>query len=435
MEIVYLQGLLGSDDLVSGQDPDSWRAAILALEPNGEAPFTALTSRIKTRSMTNRVHHWWTDVRSAQRATLNADNPVYTDSGLTTPYVSGGAAGDTLYLKLTTAAERLQFVAGHVVLLRYTGTSTLAPDWTLDTRARVTGIGATYVTVKLLEADNNSSTHTLANANLVMVIGTMFGEGSGLPTSISQQLIEMSNRIQIWKTPYKVSNTVAALNLRTGKQVAREKLKAAMTHAGEMEKSFLMGLLTSGTDADGEPMTSMMGLDPCIRQYAPENVFDFVTDDSTAYAGKTWKEVGGDWLREKIEILFRYGKRRKTVFCGSGFLLGIDIMARTEGYLNLVAGQTDFGLDVHTLISPFGKLDLVTHPWMTQDASLRNRGLVVEFDNISYMPLRDTQMKKIAEDGVDAERGYFLTEATLEIALPQTMGILDGVGAKENLAA
>src|SRR4030065_1701614 len=101
-------GMRGTGDWVSKARPESWREMIMFLYPNGKAPLTAIMSMMGSEKTTDPIYHWWEKALPDQRATITG---VYTDAGLSAAYVSGGVAGDTLYIKMS-AADAAKFVGG-----------------------------------------------------------------------------------------------------------------------------------------------------------------------------------------------------------------------------------------------------------------------------------------------------------------------------------
>ena len=145
-------GMRGNGDWAADQRPKNWREAILYLYPNGSMPLTAIMSKMKSEKTDDPQFYWWTKLLPSQAATVTG---VYTDAALSSAYVSGGVAGSVLYIKMV-AADIIHFREGHTVLLRD------ASDFTTDVVAKVTTVASngvnSYIAVKLLEADDNSST-------------------------------------------------------------------------------------------------------------------------------------------------------------------------------------------------------------------------------------------------------------------------------------
>ena len=148
-------GMRGTGDWVTSQRPKGWREAILYEYPNGMAPLTAILAKLKSERVDDPEFYWWTKTLPTQRATVTG---IYTNVGLSTAYVSGGTAGDTLHFKMS-AADESQFRAGHEVLLRD------ASDYDVDCVGKVISVksngASSYIEVSLLENDDNSKTVNL----------------------------------------------------------------------------------------------------------------------------------------------------------------------------------------------------------------------------------------------------------------------------------
>jgi hypothetical protein len=144
------------------------------------------------------------------------------------------------------------------------------------------------------------------------------------------------------------------------------------------------------------------------------------------------------WLDKKLEIIMRYGEPNKVAFCGSGALLGIQRLAQVAGHMNITPMTTAFGIQVLRWITPFGTVDLRTHPLFTQDPQLRNDMVILEPKSVVWRPLvnngenRDTHFipsgPKGSNNGKDATEEEFLTEATIELHHPLKHGYLTRVG-------
>ena len=139
-------------------------------------------------------------------------------------------------------------------------------------------------------------------------------------------------------------------------------------------------------------------------------------------------------VEESLEQVFRYGRPEKLAFCGSGALLGIQRLAETFGSINIIPGQTKWGINVRTWETPFGTIHLKTHPLFSYNAMDRNRIVLIESENLVERYITQTKLKKDnGEDvagwqAIDGTKQEYLTETGLEIHHAHTFAILDGVG-------
>lgn len=420
----YFVGLRGTSDLATNERPENWRPGIMRLFPNGQAPLTALTAMMKS-STTDDIHfHWWTKTFNGQRAAVTG---IYTDSALSSAYVSGGVAGTVLYVKMA-AADIAFFRAGHQVLLR------VSTAYSVDVNAKVLSVTAngdsSYAVCRLLEADDKGGTTYLGSCDTIKIIGSINPQGGKRPTAITQSPSEFSNYTQIFRDSVDISRTLAKTRTRTGNPLIEAKRDALEQHSVGMENAFLWGIQSSGTGDNGKPESTTDGIVTQIRYYG--TVQDFTIDTGSAFAGKTWLEVGDQWIDEHLEEIFRYGSSERLAFVGSGALLGIQRLVKELGFYQINDRTTSFGMAVQEWKTPFGMLTMKTHPLFSYEVTNRHSMVIFEPANIEYRYITDTRYAKDPGNDADVEEtGDYLTEAGLEVHFPVTCGYLNGVG-KDN---
>lgn len=383
--------------------------------------------------MSDPEFNWWTKGLPTQRAAITG---LYTNATLVTSYTSGGVAGDTVYVKMA-AADVAQFRVGHQVLLRD------ASDFTVDVNGKVTSKSvngaSSYVGVKLLEADDNSSySHDLSDADVAYIIGNVNAEGAVMPVGVSYDPTKVYNYTQILRTPLSITRTARLTKLRTGDAYKEMKREALKMHSIEMEKAFLFGIRTEGTGDNGKPERTTDGIISMIRRDASANVSDFQLNAD--YHGKNWLDDGGgqDWLEYYLELIFRYGRQEKLALCGSGALMGINKLAESNGHFTMTAQTKAYGINVTQWITPFGSIYLKTHPLFSVEATLRYSMLLLEPEELRYRYITDTTFygegeAKQAAAGTNANRKdstdeEYLTECGLELHHPSVCGFFNGVG-------
>lgn len=429
----------GTGDWVSGQRPMNWREQILYLYPNGSAPLTAILSMMGSEAVDDPQFHWWTQEQSAVGGAVSG---VFTLPDLSVAYAGGGVAADVLYVRIaTTLANRIR--EGHQILLRDSA------DYRVDVVGKVTGVSrgtlVSVLSVKLLEDDDNSidlgGTADLQDCDTFKIIGNINPEGGEMPDAIALNPVKVYNLTQIFRTPLSMTRTALKTKLRTPEQRQKAKAEALEMHSWEMELAFLWGIRTENIGDNGKPERTTMGVINFIRQYAAANCDDYTLN--ATYAGQTWAAGGETWLKNMLERIFRYGASEKLVLCGSGFLLGLDALANAGAQVNVQPGQKVYGMEITKWLTPFGTVNLKTHPLFSYDATTRNMGVVLEPKELSYRYIDDTtfygesSQKQHSEgygqrrvDGINEE---FLTEAGLEFGLPQKCGVLNGVGLDNDL--
>jgi hypothetical protein len=427
-------GMRGTGDWATDQRPNNWRETILRLYPNGMAPLTALMSKMGSEKVDDPQFYWWTKKLATQSATITAGE-IYTDVALSAAAGDTGVAGDTKYVKMT-AANVTQFRVGHQVLLRD------ASDYTVDVNCIVTAVqengASSYIAVKLLEDDDNSTLGGISDVDTVLIIGNINAEGAAMPEAVSYDPLKWNNYTQIFRTPLEITRTARKTRLRTGDAYTELKREALEMHSIEMEKAFMWGIATENTGSNGKPERTTMGLVPAINGAGTPaggtsgtvNAYDLNTD----YSGQTWLAGGEDWLDEQLEIMFRYGQRDKLAFCGSGALLGINRLVKNVGQYTFTPATKSYGIKVVEWTTAFGTINLMTHPLFSYDATTRNSMVIFEPKNLKYRFIDDTSFYKEGEKQntgytrVDGTKEEFLTECGLEYHHPAGWGYLNGVG-------
>ena len=426
----------GTGDWVANQRPLNWRQQIMKLYPNGMAPLTAILSMIGNESVDDPQFNWWTQ---EQTAVGGAVLGVFTLPDMSAAYVTGGVTGDVLYILVTTVlANRIR--EGHQILLRD------ASDWRVDVTGKVTGVtrGTTnsVLAVRLLEDDDNAAgVHDLSDCDTFKIIGNINPEGGEMPDAIALNPVQVYNYTQIFRTPLSITRTAKKTRLRTGDQYQKMKSEALEMHSWEMELAFLWGIRTQNIGDNGKPERTTMGVINFIRQYAAANCDDYSLN--AAYAGQTWAAGGETWLKALLEQIFRYGAEEKLCLCGSGFLLGIDALAMAGGQVNLAPAQKIYGMQIREWLTPFGSIQMKTHPLFSYDATTRNMGILIEPKEMQYKYVDDTQFysestSKSHPAGyggrrLDGSYEEYLTECGLEFGLPQKCAVLNGVGLDNDL--
>ena len=431
-------GMRGTGEWVTDQRPLNWREQILYLYPNGQAPLTAILSMLGSEKVDDPQFHWWSQEQSAVAGAVAG---VYTLPDLTAAYAGGGVAGDVVYVQITTAlANRIR--SGHQILLRD------ASDYRVDVVGKVTGVtrGTTnsVLAVRLLENDDNSpgvGGHDLSDCDNFKIIGNINPEGGEMPDAIALNPVKVYNYTQIFRTPLSLTRTALKTRLRTGDQYQKAKSEALEMHSWEMELAYLWGIRTENIGDNGKPERTTMGVINFIRQYAAANCDDYTLN--AAYAGQAWAVGGELWFKAMLELIFRYGASEKLCLCGSGFLLGIDALATAGAQINIQPAQKVYGMEIRQWLTPFGSINMKTHPLFSYDATTRNMAVILEPKELGNRFIDDTSFygegsQKSHPEGygarrIDGRNEEFLTESGLEFGLPQKCAVLNGVGLPNTL--
>ena len=300
----------------------------------------------------------------------------------------------------------------------------------------------TSIQVTTIAATAGASTTTLDDDADCVVIGTSFEQGSGAPDVWSQKLDNDYGYTQIFKTACEMSNTARATVYRgyadEWQRIWNLKLRE---HKVDIERAMLFGMrgsqggiqytegivghiLQNGTNTGGGALAS----------YA---------EDTPYLGGWAQSEMSYDNLLGAFEVMYdpaRGGSSAKLCLAslpvishfnkigdGTGFT-GVSIAG--EARYNFESAKGTFGHKVMKIETVHGDCTLVKEPLFRNNSS----GLMcfVDLDHVSYRPLvgnginRDTSITtNVQQADEDLRKDMILTEAGLEISLPESHAVIN----------
>ena len=424
-------GMVGTGEFDANERPKNWREKILELFPNGDAPLTAIMSKLKSEATDDAEFKWFEKDLAAQAGTITE---IYTDVNMQTAYTTGAIAGMTLYVKVALAFAQ-ECRAGHQLLLRDT------TDVTKDINCKILDTlengAASMITIKLLEAEQTAD--DLADVDRALIIGNINPEGGDMPPGISYGQENVYNYTQIFRTSLSITRTAKKTKLRIGDKYVIMKKDALQYHSIEMEKSLIWSIRTENTGANGKPERTSGGLMYFIRNY--DGIIDDYRTSDDVTAGTAWLSGGEDWLNEQLRKIFRYGSRERLAFVGDKTVLAIQQLIKNSAGITyaLSVSTESYGLAVTKWVTPFGTIQMMTHPLFSYEVTNQKSMLLLDVSKMRYRYIDDTAFYK---DGVQQNTGYlrrdstdeeWLTEAGYEFHHAKCFGFLDGFGeAREN---
>ena len=281
-----------------------------------------------------------------------------------------------------------------------------------------------------------------------MVVGTSFEEGSGAPDVWSRELDNDYGYTQIFKTACELTNTARATRYRgyadEWQRIWNLKLRE---HKVDIERAMLFGQRAS--------INSIQYSEGICGQIMKNSQSNAVTgggqvsyNEGEAYfKSVTAAEWTYDDMLSDLEVIFdpaRGGNSSKLALCSLPVISQFNKMgdggfidnstASTQAQYMIERAQGSFGHRVTKVDTIHGDITLIKEPLF--------RGLaagfmcMVDLDHVSYRPLvgnglnRDTHIvTNVQSDDEDLRKDMILTEAGLEVSLPETHALfnLEGV--------
>jgi len=382
-----VKGVFASDQNIAGTQQGSFASAILELYPTGSSPLLALSSGMQSMDETSVVTTWFEENHLS--GYLNITNNATT--------------GGTLNL-----SDGNQVVAGTIMLIQSTGEYIFVDSISGNVATVTRGFGGSTIT-----SIDGSST-----AVPIQRITTAQEEGSAKPTSIANLGYPRFNYMQIFRNAWDATGTAKAVSYHTGDVVAKNQRDAGIFHAEDIERALIWGKQTIGV-LNGKAFRTMDGLTNQIT-----------TNISSQTTNTTWADIN-TFLQTIFERNIKGKPNERIAFCGNTVLSVLNEIAKLSATINIVPGETEFGIKVNKWMTPFGDLSLMTHPLMNENPVWTKELYVLHPGAIKVKYLRRTFHDRNDKDGTragaDADFGVYTTEASIEYGAELTGGIYTGI--------
>lgn len=385
-------GLRGTGDWGTDERPKNFRETILWRQPNGQTPLTALLGKMAEESTDDPEFNWWEEELNTIR--VQETTGLAGNTGSTTLTASGGG----LY----------NLVPGDLLLVEKADSSTYDNE-IVEVSAVASDTSATLVRA----ASGTSVAAIPANAYLTK-IGNVYEEGSVAPSASMRNPTKFYNYTQIFKTSYKITETAKKTRARTGDPLKNDKKRKMFDHSIAMEWAFLFGRRHETTGAGGKPKRYTGGL----RSFLTSNVTVF----STTPTETTFMDA--------IYPVFNYNSGagdERIVLAGNGALNSLNKLAKNSSSSRVNFDQVVrlYGMSLQRWILPQGTIYVKSHPLLNNHARYTNSMFVIDPSALKYRYLRDTTFKdNVQANDEDVQRGYWLTEAGLEVQHEKTMAYI-----------
>lgn len=392
-----VSGLFNTSQNPAELNMRSFAAQIMRLYPNGSAPMFALTSQAGKSRAKSATHGYFSKTLAFSIITLTAAN-LAADGSIAVPSTAGYVPSTVLFNPRTRENIRITAVtdATHFAVTR--------------------GFG------RVAAADMNVG-------DTLIQIGTAFEEGSNRPVARRMTTVYVANFTQIFRNAWALTDTARASLAEAGySNIAEDRKDCAMFHAIDMESAIIWGqakMDTTGTT----PIHSTQGVLDALEQYAPEN--SNVAGATTSY----------DQLVTYHEPVFKYSTdaanpKERIAFCDQTAMRVYNDVGRKSGQVQIMNGQTSFGMRFTQFNFYKGTINLIEHPLLN---GLQQSGTAIIMDmaalKLAYLDGRDTKPEeygtggKIVENGVDAVGGSLTTEMAVELTNPFSCGVITGLTA------
>ncbi len=321
---------------------------------------------------------------------------------------------------------------GDVYRFRITSGATIAHSGT-DGSSGITTITVTGGGDEIIPLDTpTSGTLTFSALNKGTVVGSAWAEGTDSPVGWEDKLYDREGYCQIFKTGMNIfSGTALATEYRgianEFQRIWQDKL---MEHKMDVEQAMLFGYGGSSNEqSTSAPVRTSWGILPYTSTYG--KVYNM-----------SYSSSGYDAFLDAMEDFFapESGNSGNKLVLASRKVITYLNKLGAGSFLNNSVGSSQYRLDVNTVPGAFGHTVTVVNTifgnlHFVQEPLLRGPWedycVCVDMKNVAYRPLvgngisRDTFIEtNVQDNGIDGRQDQIITEAGLEISVPETHAIL-----------
>jgi len=419
-----------------------------------QSPFFTYLSKVAKKSTDDPVfkfleqrHQWqrrnfkvstavtWTFEAGPTIADADSDNLVLSCDYDQYGAISGSAstaANNSCHFLVGGSIIAMKADNGSVYRFRITSGATITHSGT-DGSSGITTITVTGGGDEIVPLDTpTSGTLTFSALNKGSVVGSAWAEGSQDPEGWADKMYDREGYCQIFKTAIPLySGTSLATRYRgvnnEYKRVWQEKL---MEHKMDMEQAMLFGYGSSSNEqSTSAPLRYTWGILP-------------YTESNGKVYTMSYASSGYDAFLDAMEDFFapESGNSGNKLVLASRKVITYLNKLGSGSFLNNSVGTSQYRLDVNSIPGKFGhmvtvvdtifgKLHFVADPLLR--GMFEDYCVAVDMKNVAYRPLvgngvnRDTHIiTNVQNNDVDGRKDLVLTEAGLEISLPETHAIL-----------
>ena len=375
-----VSGVRGTGNILTAKRVIDISKKVSVLEPDA-APLTQLTKKLDKRVAINPKYSW------LEEESLNkVDAANYTTgytSGATDVVVEAGA----------------KFRVGDVVKNVNTGEQMIVTVIASNTLTFKRGFGTTTAAA-------------ITDNDVLFIVGNANQEGATKRNFLTNNEVEKTNFLQIFRTPFGVTRTNDNSEMHTGKDLAHIRMMQLIEHQKEIERAFLWGEPFEDTTGT-HPKRSTGGLNYWISSN--------VTNDSNGTLTETEFEAF-------IRTGFRYGSKTKYLLAAPIYVSAVSAWA--GGKLMTLPKDKTYGISITQYLSPHGVVNIINSTIFSEVTTYAGYSFLIDLESVAYRFLAnsDTKLKTHIEDpSADGEEDEYISEVGFELQSEKKNSKITGV--------
>jgi len=243
-------------------------------------------------------------------------------------------------------------------------------------------------------------------------------EGSAPTTSIYETPDELVNYVETFNASVFLTNAYKGTVLRTDMAgpLRERRIYALEKVSGDIEKSFLLGRRNRLIGAtNGAYIYSTGGIrDALVKGGYTSNILN-----GLGAAGCPLSTFLA-WLQSFMV----FGSPSKLAFCGPNAFAAVSNYANSAASgFRIMNNETVFGMNITTIVTPFGILELTFHPLLQESTAYQSSMFVVDLPNVVMKVMEPLFLEpNVQTPGQDAYKEQFRAKYGLKLKFAQAFG-------------
>lgn len=413
-----------------------------------ETPFFTYLTKVRKVPTTDPIFKMMEQRHQWQRRNFHVSTAVTANTNVTSTGFAVKCYYDARGKVTTTETDPTFFVAGQVIAIEnVTETTTQSDTGTLYARVLSHASPTLQVTPLFLMGPSvTGGKKILAAANAItipansrgQIVGTAYGEATGAPDGWADVLGQTEGYAQIFKTACPMMSGTAMATEYRGKKNEFQRIwdEKMREHKMDIEHAALFGVGHAAATTSGSLTAEVGGVNrytwgvlPFVSLYGNTGAFsyaasgynDFVDFTETFFAPENGNSMSKLVLASR-KVIGWFSKLNQGSFLGN-------TLVAEAARLDVQNLKSQFGFNLTRINTVFGELNFVAHPLLRNQ--WEDHVIVLDLPNISYRPLignglsRDTYYQTNVQDNdVDGRIDQMITEAGIQITLPETHAVL-----------
>jgi len=244
-------------------------------------------------------------------------------------------------------------------------------------------------------------------------------EGAGPSRAVFEQPENLVNYIQTFNSSLMLTNAFKGSQLRSDMQgpLRQARLQALERITRDIEMTYFLGRKSRTTGSNGGIIYMTGGIRDALEKAGPATSTNILDGQGTA--GCTLEDFKL-WMRS----FMMFGSEQKLAFCGPDAFAAISNYANSPSAgFRIMNNETVFGMNITTIVTPFGILELTMHPLFITVAAHQGSIFVVDVQNIVQKVMEPLFLQSnIQLPGTDSLQEQFRAKLGIKLKFAQAFG-------------